>query len=355
MTNSRESNSIGGRPEAPPLPEMPLDVTKSHVAAEFKHEVALTTCRIDPTGRYAFAGAEDFNVYRWEIDGTPESKTVFKGHNSWVRCVDFSPNDELLFTAGYDDHIGIWNTADAEPKPVTMIEAHKGWVRWVRVSPNGKLLASCGNDNLIKVWNLPDGTLLREFAGHERYPYAVVFHPNGKRLASFDLMGVLREWDLESGKQLRSLEAKFMWGFDQKFRADMGGARDMCFSDDGKTLAIAGLTEVTNAFAGVHKPMILLVDWDKAEPQHKFKVDSYKGMAWGVRFHPDGFVMGVGAPQGGNKGAVWFWKPGEEKAFHTVTLTHCGRGLDLTPDHRRFAVAQFDGSLRVYQMTEKLS
>ena len=78
-------------------------------------------------------------------------------------------------------------------------------------------------------------------------------------------------------------------------------------------------------------------------------------MAWGVWFHPDGFVMGVGAPQGGNKGAVWFWKPGEEKAFHTVTLTHCGRGLDLTPDHRRFAVAQFDGSLRVYQMTEKLS
>lgn len=344
------------RPEAPPLPEdkpLPLDVTKSHVVSEFKHDIPLTTCRLDPTGQYAFAGAEDFNVYRWKVGESAESKTVFKGHNSWVRCLDFSSDGDFLFTAGYDDRIGIWKTTDADPKPVKMIEAHKGWVRWVRVSPDGRMLASCGNDNLIKVWNLPDGTLHRKFAGHERYPYAVVFHPDGKRLASFDLMGVIREWDIESGKPLRSLEAKFMWGFDQKFRADMGGARDMCFSDDGKTLAVAGLTEVTNAFAGVHKPMILLVDWDKAEHRHKFKVDSYKGMAWGVRFHPDGFVMGVGAPQGGNKGAVWFWKPGEEKAFHTVTLSHCGRGLDLTPDYRRFAVAQFDGLLRVYQMTEK--
>ena len=345
------------RPAAPPLPEdkpLPIDVTQSHVVAEFKHEVALTTCRIDPTGRFAFAGAEDFNVYRWEIDGDADSKTVFKAHNSWVRCVDFSPNGELLFTAGYDDHIGIWNTADDEPQPIQMIEAHKGWVRWVRVNADGSLLASCGNDNMIRLWNLPDGTLDREFAGHERYPYAVVFHPDGKRIVSFDLMGVIREWDIETGKTLRTMEAKFMWGFDQKFRADMGGARDMCFSDDGKTLAVAGLTEVTNAFAGVHKPMILLVDWDKGEHQQKFKVDSYKGMAWGVRFHADGFLLAVGAPQGGSKGAVWAWKPGEEKAFHTVTLSHCGRGLDLTPDHRRFAVAQFDGQLRVYQMTEKV-
>ena len=85
--------------------------------------------------------------------------------------------------------------------------------------------------------------------------------------------------------------------------------------------------------------MILLVDWDKGEHQHKFKDDS-SGMAWGVRFHPAGFIIGVGAPQGGNKGMLWFWKPGEEKAFHTVTLSHCGRGLDLTPDATRLAVAR---------------
>jgi hypothetical protein len=328
-------------------------VKQTHVVAEFKLDLPLTTCRIDPTGQYVFAGAEDYNVYRWEISAGADSKTVFKAHDSWVRCVDFSPNGEFLYTAGYDDHIGIWRTADtsAEPAPLKMIDAHKGWVRWVRASPDGTQLASCGNDNLIKLWSLPDGKLIKEFAGHTRYPYAVVFHPDGQRLASFDLMGVIKEWDIASGQELRSFEAKFMWGFDEKFRADMGGARDMAFSADGKTLAVAGLTEVTNAFAGVHKPMILLVDWDKAEHRHKFKDDAYKGMVWGVRFHPDGFVIGAGAPQSGNKGMLWFWNPGEEKAFHAVTLTHCARGLDITPDARRLAIAQFDGLLKVYQMT----
>jgi len=341
------------RPAPPPLPQNPIDVTQTHLVTEFKHDTPLTTCRIDPTGRFVFAGAENFNVYRWELSGGEDSKTVFSGHESWVRSLDFSRDGRLLFTAGYDDRIGVWNTADAEPAPVKMIDAHKGWVRWVRVSPDGKRLASCGNDNLVKVWNLPEGTLHREFAGHERYPYAVVFHPDGRRLASFDLMGVIKEWDLESGKELRSLEAKFMWGFDKKFRADMGGARDMAFSEDGRTLLVAGLTEVTNAFAGVHKPMLLLVDWEKLEHRHKWKDDSYKGMAWGICEHPEGFIIGSGAPQGGNKGKLWFWKPGEEKVFHSVTLSHCARGLDLTPDHRRLAVPQFDGRLRVYQMTAK--
>lgn len=341
------------RPEPPPLPDEPLDVTKTHVVAEFKHDIALTTCRLDPQARFVFAGAEDFHVYRWSLDGGNESKTAFSGHQSWVRSLDFSLDGELLYTAGYDDHIGVWETADSSPRPLKMIKAHDGWVRWVRVSPDGTQLVSCGNDNLIKLWSLPEGELIQQFQGHERYPYAAVFHPTESRIASFDLMGNLKDWDIESGKELRNYETKFMWGFDQKFRADMGGARDMLFSPDGKTLAVGGLTNVTNAFAGVHNPMITLFDWEKFEPRHKLTDKSYRGMSWGVQLHPKDFVVAIGAPQGGNKGMLWFWNPGEEKPFHSVTLSHCGRGLDMTADARRVAVAQFDGLLKIYQLTRK--
>ena len=117
------------------------DVTKSHVEVEFKHDVPLTCCKVDPSGRFAFAGAEDLNVYRWEIGGDPKAKSVLEGHDSWVRSLDFSHDGEFLYTGAYDDHIGIWNTAAEKPKPVKMVRAHDGWVRWVRVSPDGKLLA----------------------------------------------------------------------------------------------------------------------------------------------------------------------------------------------------------------------
>ena len=103
-----------------------IDATRTHTVAEFRHDVPLTTCRIDPTGRFVFAGAEDRNVYRWEIDGTQDSKTVFSGHESWVRSMDFSPDGRWLYTGGYDDHIGIWQAAAASPVCNRMIDAHKG-------------------------------------------------------------------------------------------------------------------------------------------------------------------------------------------------------------------------------------
>ena len=50
------------RPAPPPLPENPINVSQTHVVTAFKHDIPLTTCRIDPTGRFVFAGAEDFHV-----------------------------------------------------------------------------------------------------------------------------------------------------------------------------------------------------------------------------------------------------------------------------------------------------
>ena len=255
-------------PQDPPVPPLPRDlppginVTKTHVVRTFSiDDVPLTTCRIDPTGEWVVAAAENFEIYRWPLAGPQSARTILHGHNSWVRSFDFSPDGRWLYSGGYDDRIGIWPLADPQPAPERMLVAHEGWVRWIRTSPDGSLLASCGNDNLLKLWDTRTWELVRVFEGHKRYPYAVVFHPDGKRLASFDLMGVIKEWNIGSGKVTRQWEAKFMWGFDQKFRADMGGARDMRFSPDGKYLAVAGLTEVTNAFAGTHKPMVLLMDW----------------------------------------------------------------------------------------------
>ena len=343
------------QPQDPPVPPQPRDlppginVTKTHVVRTFSIDnVPLTTCRIDPTGRFVVAAAENFEIYRWPLAGPQSARTILHGHNSWVRSFDFSPDGRWLYSGGYDDRIGIWPLADPEPTPERMLVAHEGWVRWVRTSPEGSLLASCGNDNLLKLWDTRTWELVHVFKGHQRYPYAVVFHPDGKRLASFDLMGVIKEWDIASGKSTRQWEAKFMWGFDQKFRADMGGARDMRFSPDGKYLAVAGLTEVTNAFAGTHKPMVLLMDWEKGEFKKKLKINS-GGMAWGIRFHPEGFLVGSGSPSG----SLWFWKLDGDKPFHTFKLSGGGRAVDLSPDGRQAAVAQTDRKLQIVQFTAK--
>ena len=44
-----------------------IDPKQTHQVAEYKHEVALTTLRVDPTGRFVAAGAEDLDVQLWDL------------------------------------------------------------------------------------------------------------------------------------------------------------------------------------------------------------------------------------------------------------------------------------------------
>lgn len=329
-----------------------IDPKQTHEVGEFKHETPLTTLRVDPQGRFVAAGAEDLDVQLWHLESG--KRQTLKGHKSWVRSIDFSPDGSRMLTACWGGDVKIWDTSQAEAKPLRTLQAHQGSARFVRVSPDGRRLATCGNDLVVKVWNLADGELLYEFAGHDRHVYGVDFHPEGRHLVSQDLMGRIHVWDLKSGRRTRSLDASVMTGYDNKFAADMGGARDMQFRPDGSQWASAGITNVVNSFAGVQDPIIVVFDWETGEIRRQIKSadDNLKGIAWGVRFHPDKFLVGAIADRTG-KGELWFAKLEEETPFHTVKLKSAARSLDLLPDKTRLAVAHADGFVRLYRMTAK--
>jgi WD40 repeat protein len=164
-------------------------------------------------------------------------------------------------------------------------------------------------------------------------------------------MGIVKEWDVAKGTLVRDLDASVLHKYDNTFAADIGGVRSMAFDRDGKLLSCAGITEVSNAFAGVGKPLVVLFDWASGKrKQSLVPKEAFQGTAWGVAFHPSGFVIGAGA---GNGGAIWFWKPEGAQAFFTLKLPQNARDLDLHPDGKQLAVAGADGVLRVYEMLAK--
>jgi len=322
------------------------DPTQTRQVQEFKQPNPLLGGRIDPSGRFVFAGAQDNTIQRWELAGG--KKTALAGHQSWVRGLAFLSQEKRLVSGDYQGRL-IWWDAEAEtPTPLRTFEAHDGWVRAVAVSPDGKLVATCGNDRLVKLWASDNGKPVRALAGHATHVYNVAFHPDGKQLASVDHRGVVKHWDLAKGTVERDLDAGVLSKYDATFRAHIGGARGVSFNADGTRFACAGITNVSNAYAGIGNPVIVLFDWTSGKRLALLKPkEAFQGTMWGVGFHPAGFWIGVG---GGSGGALWFWRADQAASIHAVTLPANARDVHLHPDGRRLAVACFDGAVRVYDI-----
>ncbi len=325
------------------------DLKATHPAAELEYNSPFISCRFDPQGRYLFAGAQDCTVQRFDLaSGKPQE---CPGHDSWVRAIAFSPDGETVYTGGFDGRL-VWNTTAAEKlEPTRSIDAHDGWVRAVAVSPDGQLLATAGNDCLIKLWQAASGEQVGELAGHEWHVYNVAFHPNGNELASCDLKGWVRHWNIAEGKQQREFHVPELHKYDTTFRADIGGARAMAFNADGTRLALGGITGVTNAFAGVGVPAVVMFDWEAGKQLllHRPK-EELRGTTWGVVFHPDGFMISV---VGGGTGYLYFHEEKSVNPTHEVKLPRTGRDLDMHPDNLQLAVAHSDNRIRIYKMQKQ--
>jgi WD40 repeat protein len=339
----------------------------------------LIGCRFDPTGRFLFASAEDNSVRR--LDLLTGSVAAFTEHKSWVRGMVFiaqvpamlvettacerrqaavraaggpmavsvptpKPSPLTAITGDYHGKLIWWNAAEAKPNKIRSVDAHEGWIRAVAVSPDGQTIASCGNDHLVKLWSASSGQLIRTFTGHANHVYNVVFHPNGKQLASCDLKGVVKIWELKGGKDAKQLDAAVLYKYDAGFMADIGGARGMAYDSSGR-LSCCGITNVSNAFAGVGNPIVVTFDAKDGKPKLLKPVEAFQGTAWGVAFHPAGFVVAAG---GGSGGRIWLWSGNEPSLSRAANVPANARDLALHPAGDRLAVAGGNGTAYLYSL-----
>jgi WD40 repeat protein len=335
---------------APEKAAAAADPTKTHVARELKHGSPLVSCRFDPTGRFVFAGAQDSTVQRWDLESGKQ--TALAAHDSWVRAIGVTPDGQTLLTGDYQGRLIWWPATEEQPAVLRNIEAHQGWLRALRVTADGSQVITCGNDLAIRIWSTADGSLVRELKGHESHVYNLALHPRGEHLASIDLKGVIKHWDLTEGKELRQLTAPDLHKYDTTFLADIGGARGLEFNADGTLLACGGITNVSNAFAGIGNPAVVLFDWEKGEKKLLWrpKEDS-RGSIWGLNFHAAGFLVSVTG--GGGGGFLQFYKPEQAEPFFQFKLPNTGKDMHLAADGLRVAVAHHDGALRVAELRAK--
>lgn len=332
---------------------------KTHVAKELKYGKPLVSCRFDPTGKFVFAGSEDDTIQRWDLSADPaKAKPVsFTAHDGWVFALAVSKDGKTLYSGGTDGKLIWWPAGDVavdadenkKPKPARTVATGHGWVRSIAVSPDGKHIATCGNDHKVKLWSAGEGKPAMDLSGHSRPVYRVAYTADGKHLVSADLMGLVIEWDLKTGKEARRLDAAKLHIYEGGQAVDYGGVRDLSFSKDEALLVCSGLINASNPLGAVSNPALLVLDWKTgATKKLQHPKEDLKGVAWAVRFHPEGFI--IAASGGTSGGFLWFTKPDQENEFFKLNLPNTARDLDLHADGIRIATAHHDGTVRICVM-----
>ncbi|XP_045919135.1 WD repeat-containing protein 43 [Micropterus dolomieu] len=88
--------------------------------------------------------------------------TLDGGHSGGVNCVQWHPEDSLLYSGSDDTHIIEWDLQTGKAR--CKWKADRAAVTSLCVSPDGKLLLSAGQ--IIKMWNLDTKEVYRKFTGH---------------------------------------------------------------------------------------------------------------------------------------------------------------------------------------------
>ena len=166
---------------------------------------------LSPDGRTLVSASFDYSAVVWQAPDIIE-KTVLYAHEAAVNTARFSPNGEILATAGDDGRIYIWRKEvleNEDPEPI-ILSGHKGKVVNLSFSGDGNTLASASWDGSIGIWPLGNGIEKAEaqsrfILGHEGAVNAVQFAPDNTHLYSAGQDGEVRYWRLSNNEYLRSV------------------------------------------------------------------------------------------------------------------------------------------------------
>ncbi|MCT7972778.1 AAA-like domain-containing protein [Laspinema olomoucense] len=164
----------------------------------------INTLSFSPDGEHFATAQVEGTVQIWNLNGQRKATLTIPPNPGQefsstpdaqpsVNSMTFSPNGELLATAGFDGTVRIWNLSGQE---LSEFNTAQSAVNSMSFHPNGAEIAIVGFDGKVRLWTL-EGVLIKQFKGdrHDRIT-SMTFSPDGERLVTGGVDGTVRLWDI---------------------------------------------------------------------------------------------------------------------------------------------------------------
>ncbi|MBL7923228.1 MAG: WD40 repeat domain-containing protein [Bacteroidia bacterium] len=183
-----------------------------------------------------------------------------KAHSSFVKSASFSPDDKLIVSSSWKENaLMVWESTKL--KKVNQL-SESIWTDDAFFTEDGKYIISCNHDDVAKAWDAQTGNIVKTFAGHKDWIYAVQLTGNMKTLITGSFDKTIKLWDFESGQLLNTLSGH------------REGISTLALSPDNRLIASASIDGS-------------IVLWDLQKQQELMRLSEKGSSVLHLEFSPD--------------------------------------------------------------------
>ncbi|XP_041361654.1 U5 small nuclear ribonucleoprotein 40 kDa protein-like [Gigantopelta aegis] len=164
------------------------------------HEGDIFTSKFSPDGQIIASAGFDRLIFFWTVYGECENFVVLKGHTGAILELHFSTDGNTLFTASTDKTAAVWDVEVGVR--IRKLKGHQTFVNAINPARRGPQLVCTGSDDgTVRLWDARKKGTIQTFQSTYQVT-AVSFNDTAEQIFSGGIDNDLKVWDLRKNDVL---------------------------------------------------------------------------------------------------------------------------------------------------------